>query len=64
MQLHHRHIQVQNIDFERPKITPLDMTKYIVNIEQVLLSHLQSDKNVKCEFEQKGNKTLLKKKCA
>lgn len=36
------------------------MTGYIVNIEQVLLSHLQSDKNVKCEFEQKGNKTLLK----
>jgi len=39
------------------------MNKRIVNTEQVLLSRLQSDKNIKFAFEQIGNKTLLKKKC-
>lgn len=38
------------------------MNKRIVNTEQVLLSRLQSDKNIKFAFEQIGNKTLLKKK--
>lgn len=39
------------------------MNKYIANTEQVLLSHLQRDKNLKYEFEKMGNKTLLKNVC-
>lgn len=62
MQLHHGPIQEQNICIQRPTITPLVVNKLIVNIEQVLLSHLRRDKNIKCEFEQMGNKTHLKKK--
>lgn len=61
MQLNCRPIQKQNIGIQRPKIIPLVINKHIVNIEQVLLSHLRRDKNIKCEFEQMGNKTLLKK---
>lgn len=40
----------------------MEMNKRIVNKEQVLLSHLQSEKNIKFAFEQTGNKTLQGKK--
>ena len=40
MQLHYRPVQEENIAIQRPKI-PLVINKHIVNIEQVLLSHLQ-----------------------
>lgn len=62
MQIHHGPIQEQNVGIQRPKIIPLVINKHIVNIEQVLLSHLRRNKTIKCEFEQMGNKTLLKKK--
>jgi len=44
----------------------METNKRVVNIEQVLFSHLQSEKNIKFAFEQIGNKTLQekKKKCA
>lgn len=56
-----RNILEQSIGIKRPKIIPFEINKHIVNIEQVLLSHLRKVINIKCGFKQMGNKTLLKK---